>query len=104
MKAKRFFALLLSLVMVLGVMPMTVFSYWEEPSAEGNIDLETTVYDYTKPVGVTMQRLTGNCVAEFGEDGNLGDDFLFVINSYSAKATSVFLRKHAVSGLFVLWR
>ena len=81
MKAKRFLALLLSVIMVLGMMPMTAFAYWEEPSAEGNIDLETTVYDYTKPVGVTMQRLTGNCVAEFGEDGNLGDDFLFVIKS-----------------------
>ena len=79
MKAKRFFALLLSLVMVLGVMPMTAMAYWEEPSAEGNIGLETTVYDYTKPVGVTMQRLTGSCVAECGEDGNLGDDFLFVM-------------------------
>ena len=78
MKAKRFFALLLSLVMVLGVMPMTVFSYWEEPSAEGNIDLETTIYDYTKPVGVTMQRLKGSCKTE---TDNLGDDFLFVIKS-----------------------
>ena len=81
MRTKRFLALLLSLVMVLGVVPMTAMAYWEEPSAEGNIDLETTVYDYTKPVGVTMQRLKGNCVAEFGEDGNLGDDFLFVIKS-----------------------
>ena len=55
MKTKRFLALLLSVIMVLGMMPMTAFAYWEEPSAEGNIDLETTVYDYTKPVGVTMQ-------------------------------------------------
>lgn len=81
MKMKRFFAGLLTAVILLGTMPLTVFAYWEEPSAEGNIDLETTVYDYTKPVGVTMQRLTGSCVAEFGEDGNLGDDFLFVIKS-----------------------
>ena len=28
-----------------------------------------------------MRRLTGSSVAEFGEDGNLGDDFLFVIKS-----------------------
>ena len=81
MKAKRFLPLLLSVIMVLGMMPMSAFAYWEEPSAEGNDAIETTVYDYTKPVGVTMQRLTGNCVAEFGEDGNLGDDFLFVIKS-----------------------
>ena len=81
MKARKFFALLLSVIMVLSMMPMTVFAYWEEPSAEGNVDLEMTVYDYTKPVGVTMQRLTGNSVAEFGEDGNLGDDLLFVIKS-----------------------
>ena len=81
MKTKRFLALLLSVIMVLGMMPMTAFAYWEEPSAEGNYALETTIHDYTKPVGVTMQRLTGNCVAEFGEDGNLGDDFLFVIKS-----------------------
>ena len=81
MKTKRFLALLLSVMMVLGMMPMTVFAYFEEPSAEGNNALETTVYDYTKPIGVTMQRLTGNCVAEFGEDGNLGDDLLFVIKS-----------------------
>jgi len=63
------------------MMPMTVFAYFEEPSAEGNNALETTVYDYTKPVGVTMQRLTGSSLAEFGEDGNLGDDLLFVIKS-----------------------
>ena len=81
MKTKKFLASLLMLTMLIGMMPMTAFAYWEEPSAEGNIGLETTVYDYTKPVGVTMQRLTGNCVAEFGEDGNLGDDFLFVNKS-----------------------
>ncbi len=81
MKTKRFLALLLSAIMLLGLIPTTVFSYWEEPTAEGNTDLETTVNDYTLPVGVTMQRLTGNSVAEFGEDGNLGDDFLFVIKS-----------------------
>ena len=52
MKMKRFFAGLLTAVMLLGTMPMTAFAYWEEPSAEGNVDLETTVYDYTKPVGV----------------------------------------------------
>ncbi|MBO7274769.1 MAG: hypothetical protein J6V15_00185, partial [Clostridia bacterium] len=81
MKAKRFLSLMLSIVMLLGMMPASAHAYWEETTPEGNTGLETTVYSYTKPVGVTMQRLTGNCVAEFGEDGNLGDDLLFVIKS-----------------------
>lgn len=81
MKAKRFLALLLSVIIVLSMMPAAAFAHYEEPSAEGNNSLETTVYNYTKPVGVTMQRLVGNSVAEFGEEGNLGDDLLFVIKS-----------------------
>ena len=75
------FAVILMLSMLIGALPMTAFAYWEEPSAEDNVELETVVYNYTKPTGVTMQRLTGSCVAEFGEDGNLGDDLLFVIKS-----------------------
>ena len=78
MKAKGFLTLLLSVIMLISMMPMTAFAYWEEPSAEGNNALETTVYDYTKPVGVTMQRLTGSCVTE---TDNLGDDLLFVIKN-----------------------
>ena len=60
MKTKRILALFLMLAMLIGMMLTTAFAYWEEPSAEGNGAIETTVYDYTKPVGVTMQRLTGN--------------------------------------------
>ena len=71
-------AVILMLTMLIGVMPMTVFAYFEEPSAEGNTELETIVHDYTKPVGATMQRLTGSCVTE---TDNLGDDLLFVIKS-----------------------
>ncbi|MBE6870567.1 MAG: hypothetical protein E7491_01275, partial [Ruminococcaceae bacterium] len=78
MKVKRILALLLSVIMTLSMMPATVFAYFEEPTAEGNNALETTVYEYTKPVGVTMQRLTGSCVTE---TDNLGDDLLFVIKS-----------------------
>ena len=37
MKTKRFLALLLSVMMVLGMMPMTVLAYFEEPSAEDDI-------------------------------------------------------------------
>ena len=74
----RLLSLLLCIVMLVGMMPASAFAYWEEPTAEGNDSLETTVHDYTKPVGVTMKRLTGKCVTE---DGNLGDDFLFVIKS-----------------------
>ena len=66
------------LTMLIGVMPMTAFAFWEEPTAEGNDALETIVKDYTKPVGATMQRLTGSCVTE---TDNLGDDLLFVIKN-----------------------
>ena len=72
----KLLAVFLALTMLLGVAPLSVLAYWEEPSAEGNDDLEAIVNDYTKPVGITMQRLTGSCVSEVD---NLGDDFLFVI-------------------------
>ena len=74
-------SIIMMLSMLIGIMPLSAFAYYEEPSAEGSTEVETIVRDYTKPVGVTMQRLTGNSVAEYGEDGNLGDDLLFVIKS-----------------------
>ena len=72
------FAVILMLTMLIGTMPLSAFAYFEESSAEGNTEIETIVHDYTKPVGVTMQRLTGSCKTE---TDNLGDDFLFVIKS-----------------------
>ena len=75
----RITSLLLCIAMLFSIMNTSpVFAYYEEPTAEGNVELETEVYDYSKPVGVTMQRLTGPCKTE---TGNLGDDFLFVIKS-----------------------
>ena len=78
MKTKRFLALFLMLAMLIGMMATSVLAYGEDTTAEGNDDLETIVNDYTKPVGVTMERLTGHCKSE---TENLGDDFLFVIKS-----------------------
>lgn len=80
-RKNRILSVILCLVMLISLMPTSAFAYGEQQSAEGNAELETTVYDYTKPVGVTMQRLTGHSVGEFGEEGNLGDDLLFVIKS-----------------------
>ena len=75
----RITSLLLCIAMLFSIMNTSpVFAYYEEPTAEGNVELETEVYDYAKPIGVTMQRLTGPCKTE---TGNLGDDFLFVIKS-----------------------
>lgn len=69
--------LVLCTAMLLGTMPVSSISaYYEEPTAEGNTELETAEYAYTSPVGITMERLTGACVTE---TGNLGDDCLFVI-------------------------
>ena len=73
----RLTSVLLCFVMVFSMFAISpVWAYYEEPTAEGNGELETSVYDYTEPVGVTMQRLTGPCKTE---TDNLGDDFLFVI-------------------------
>ncbi len=57
--------------MLLCMLLTTEGSYFEEPTAKGNAELETTVYYYTQAVGVTMQRLNGSCVTE---TNNLGDD------------------------------
>lgn len=76
---RRLTGFILCFVMVFNMLTISpVFAYYEEPTAEGNEELETSVYDYTKPVGVTMERFTGTCMTE---TDNLGDDFLFVIKS-----------------------
>ncbi|MBO5253378.1 MAG: hypothetical protein J6C51_05490, partial [Clostridia bacterium] len=72
---KRVLSLLLCFMMLMSLVPSSAWA----ATAEGGTSLETTAKAYTAPVGVTMQRLEGNCVAEFGDKSNLGNDLLFVI-------------------------